>query len=72
VRAALARRQRDEGDLLIRGSYAVRQGQRLINSTKTHRKRRLALDLGTLELLAQYKETCRKDALAVGGELARS
>lgn len=57
-----------EGDLLIGGSYAVRKGQRMIKPTKTHRKRRLALDPGTLELLADYKEHCRKEALAAGGE----
>jgi len=34
-----------EGDLLIGGSYAVRQGQRQLKPTKTHRKRRMALDL---------------------------
>jgi integrase len=57
-----------EGDLLIGGSYAVRKGQRMIKPTKTHRKRRLALDPGTLELLADYKEHCRKEALAAGSE----
>jgi integrase len=59
----------DEGDLLISGSYAVRQGRRQIKPTKTHRKRRLALDPGTLELLAEYKEACRKEALAAGDQL---
>jgi len=58
-----------EGDLLIGGSYAVRKGQRMIKPTKTHRKRRLALDPGTLELLASYREECRKEALAAGGDL---
>jgi len=58
-----------EGDLLIGGSYAVRKGQRMIEPTKTHRKRRLALDPGTLELLASYREECRKEALAAGGDL---
>jgi integrase len=29
----------------------------------------MALDPGTLELLAAYKEECRKEALAAGGEL---
>jgi integrase len=59
----------DEGDLLIGASYAVRKGQRMIKPTKTSRKRRLALDPGTLELLADYKEHCRKEAIAAGGEL---
>jgi len=58
-----------EGDLLIGRSYAVRKGQKMIKPTKTHRKRRLALDPGTLELLAGYKEECRKAALQAGGEL---
>jgi hypothetical protein len=39
----------DEGDLLISGSYAARKGQRMVKPTKTYRKRRLALDPGTLE-----------------------
>jgi integrase len=59
----------DEGDLLIGASYAVRKGQRMIKPTKTSRKRRLALDLGTLELLADYKEHCRKEAIVAGGKL---
>ena len=58
-----------EGDLLIGRSYAVRKGQKMIKPTKTHRKRRLALDPGTLELLADYKKECRKAAMQAGGEL---
>jgi integrase len=58
----------EEEDLLIGGSYMVRQGQRRVKQTKTHRKRRLALDPGTLELLADYKEHCRKAAAAAGTE----
>jgi integrase len=46
----------------------VRQGQRRVKQTKTHRKRRLALDPGTLELLVNYKEHCRKAAAAAGVE----
>lgn len=58
-----------EGDLLVGGTYTIRQGQRVIKATKTHRKRRLALDAGTLDMLAEYKDHCRKEALAAGGEL---
>jgi integrase len=58
-----------EGDLLIAGSYAVRKGQKMVKPTKTHRKRRMALDPGTLELLTDYREHCRKEAITVGGEL---
>lgn len=59
----------DEEDLLIAGSYAVRKGQKMVKPTKTHRKRRMALDPGTLELLADYREHCRKEAIAAGGQL---
>lgn len=59
----------EEGDLLIAGSYAVRKGQKMVKPTKTHRKRRMALDPGTIELLTDYREHCRKEAVAVGGEL---
>lgn len=59
----------EEGDLLIAGSYAVRKGQKMVKPTKTHRKRRMALDTGTIEMLADYKEQCRKEAIAAGGEL---
>jgi integrase len=58
-----------EGDLLIGGSYSVKRGQRQVKPTKTHHKRRMALDPGTMDLLVAYKEECRKDALAAGGEL---
>lgn len=58
-----------EGDLLIAGSYAVRKGQKMVKPTKTHRKRRMALDPGTLELLTDYREHCRKESIAAGGEL---
>jgi integrase len=57
-------------DLLIERAYAVRGGQKVIKATKTHQRRRLALDPGTVELLAEYRELCRKRAGQAGGVLA--
>ena len=57
-------------DLLIERAYAVRGGQKLIKPTKTHQRRRLALDPATVDLLAEYRELCRKRAGQAGGMLA--
>jgi integrase len=59
----------DEGDLLIGGTYAGPAGQRQNKPASRHPENRLALDPETLELLAEYKEACRDEALAAGGEL---
>ena len=59
-----------EHDLLIERAYAVRGGQKVIKPTKTHQRRRLALDPATVDLLAEYRELCRKRADQVGGMLA--
>jgi integrase len=59
-----------EHDLLIERAYAVRGGQKVIKPTKTHQRRRLALDPATVDLLAEYREFCRKRAAQVGGMLA--
>ena len=57
-------------DLLIERAYAVRGGQKVIKPTKTHQRRRLALDPATVDLLAEYRELCRKRADQVGVILA--
>jgi integrase len=59
-----------EQDLLIERAYAIRGGRKVIKPTKTHQHRRLALDPGTVELLAEYRELCGKRAAQVGGMLA--
>src|SRR5271165_7082021 len=51
-----------EQDLLIERAYAVRRGEKAIKTTKTHQKRRLAVDSGTLELVADHLERCRERA----------
>ncbi len=58
-----------EQDLLIERAYAVRRGEKIIKTTKTHQKRRLAVDSGTLELLADHLERCRERAEYEGGML---
>ncbi len=58
-----------EQDLLIERSYAVRGGRKVIKDTKTHQKRRLALDTETLEMLAAHRKYCRKRAEQAGGAL---
>ena len=58
-----------EQDLLIERAYAVRQGTKVIKSTKTHQKRRLAVDTGTIETLAEHLERCRKRTEQAGGVL---
>ena len=55
-----------EQDLLIERTYAIRGGQKVIKPTKTHQRRRLALDPATVDLLAEYRELCRKRADQVG------
>jgi len=57
-------------DLLIERAYAIRGGRKVIKPTKTHQRRRLALDPGTVGLLAEYRELCRKRAGQAGGMLA--
>ena len=59
-----------EQDLLIERAYAIRGGRKVIKPTKTHQRRRLALDPATIELLAEYRELCGKRATQVGGMLA--
>jgi integrase len=59
-----------EQDLLIERAYAVRGGRKVIKPTKTHQRRRLALDPATVELLAEYRELCAKRASQVGETLA--
>jgi integrase len=59
-----------EQDLLIERAYAIRGGRKVIKPTKTHQRRRLALDPGIVELLAEYRELCGKRAAQVGGMLA--
>ena len=49
-----------EGELLIERSYATRGGTKVIKTTKTHQKRRLAVDDGTVEVLAGHRERYRK------------
>jgi integrase len=58
-----------ECDLLIERAYAIRKGTKVIKTTKTHQKRRLAVDDGSLELLAEHYERCRKRAEQAGGVL---
>ena len=57
-------------DLLIERAYAIRGGQKVIKPTKTHQRRRLALDPATAGLLAGYRERCGKRAAQAGGMLA--
>jgi len=59
----------EQGDLLIERAYAVRQGSKVVKTTKTHQKRRLALDSGTLDQLAEHRERRTKRAESAGGEL---
>ena len=59
-----------EHDLLIERAYAVRGGRKVIKPTKTHQRRRLALDPATVDLLAEYRELCGKRAAQVGGIFA--
>jgi integrase len=47
-----------EQDLLIARAYSVHRGIKTVKDTKTHQKRRLAVDAGTLELLAEHQERC--------------
>jgi integrase len=61
----------EDGDLLIERAYAVRQGTKVIKTTKTHQKRRLALDGGTLDLPSEHREQCAKRAEEAGGELRK-
>jgi len=58
-----------EHDLLIERAYAVRGGQKVIKPTKTHQRRRLALDPATVDLLAEYRESCGQRVGQVGGML---
>jgi integrase len=53
----------DEGELLIGDE------QPQATAAGTHRERRLTLDPGTADLLADYRENCRHEALAAGGAL---
>ena len=57
-------------DLLIERAYAIRGGRKVIKPTKTHQRRRLALDPATVDLLAEYRELCRKRAGQADGMLA--
>src|SRR5262249_4637558 len=57
-----------EGDLLIGGSYAVREGQD-DQADQDPSQAPPGARPGTLELLASYREECRKEALAAGGDL---
>lgn len=59
-----------EQDVLIERAYAVRQGTKMIKDTKTHQKRRLAIDTGTLDMLAEHLERCRERAELAGGALS--
>src|SRR5262249_59912417 len=54
-------------DLLIERAYAIRGGRKVIKPTKTHQRRRLALDPATVGLLADYRERCGKRAAQAGG-----
>lgn len=56
-----------EQDLLIERAYSAHRGIKTVKDTKTHQKRRLAVDAGTMELLAEHKERCRKRAEQAGG-----
>jgi integrase len=57
-------------DLLIERAYAIRGGRKVIKPTKTHQRRRLALDPATVELLAGYRQLCGKRAEEAGGTVA--
>lgn len=56
----------DEQDLLIARAYVTRDGQKLVTDTKTHQKRRLALDPATIEILKEHRERCRRVAEQAG------
>jgi integrase len=57
-------------DLLIERAYSIRGGQKVIKATKTHQRRRLALDPAAVGLRAEYRELCGKRAAQAGGMLA--
>ena len=59
----------EEQDLLIERAYSVHRWIKTVKDTKTHQKPRLAVDSGTLELLAEHKERCRKKAEQASGVL---
>lgn len=56
-----------EQDPLIERSYAVQGGRKVIKDTKTHQKRRLAIDADTLEMLTAHHDYCRKRTEQAGG-----
>ena len=57
-------------DLLIERAYAIRGGRKVIKPTKTHQRRRLALDPATVGQLAGYRERCGKRSAAAREMLA--
>lgn len=59
-------RMEDEQDLLIARAYITRNGQQLVTDTKTHQKRRLALDTATTEVLTEQRQRCRRLAEQAG------
>lgn len=56
----------DERDLLIARSYVTRRGGHVVKDTKTHQRRRLALDAATVELLTEHRGRCAKRAEDAG------
>jgi integrase len=61
----------DRGEVLIAGNVVRVPNQALVHKdTKTHAKRRVAIDAGTVELLRARRVTQAKDALACGATLA--
>jgi integrase len=58
-----------EQDLLIERAYAVRRGEKIIKTTRPIRSAALAVDSGTLVLLADHLERCRERAEYEGGTL---
>lgn len=59
-------RTEDEQDLLVARAYVTRNGQKLVTDTKTHQKRRLALDAATVKVLTEHRERCRQTAQEAG------
>lgn len=55
-----------EADLLIARGYVSHRGQRVIKDTKTHQKRRLSLDLATIDVLRRTSGAGRRSARRPG------
>jgi integrase len=67
VRAALACRDLERGEVLLERGVVYVTGQPLIDkATKTRSKRRLALDAGTVELLRAHRGRAEQVARELG------